>query len=359
MVRTGAERWVRGNLRWNTISFKTYGLNLDAEQHRWFCQFVPLYRANGQLYFGEDNDWLYLDEFSSSLLWPLLAEAKKLGVALIGTKTNTRITLLEPAHASLGATTVAEGIELAPSLLIGDVRIDLDADSAAGAIGNHGVYAASDDHNQIFLGQVPGGLSASELIMLHHPEPVTVPEKESEEFFSGCTRVWPASCASPAPDASVELPAVLPPKLVTKIRYGSRDNVELDWVFDYNGLVVEAEDRDTVVESALESAAPGNPQRLPRPGIGGPWPQAPAGPRRHRLRRRTLPELENLDGLVHRGKGRPPRLPRAHRGTRADHHHRRVGPARLVRPGPADLHWRPPMPFADMLRALSNGQTSC
>ncbi|MFJ6418378.1 SNF2-related protein [Paeniglutamicibacter sp. NPDC091659] len=357
MVRTGAERWVRGNLRWNTISFKTYGLNLDAEQHRWFCQFVPLYRANGQLYFGEDNDWLYLDEFSSSLLWPLLAEAKKLGVALIGTKTNTRITLLEPAHVSLGATTTPEGIELAPSLLIGDVRVDLDADTAAGAIGNHGVYAASDDHNQIFLGRVPGGLSASELVMLHHPDPVTVPEKESEEFFS---RVYPRLARKlrvTSPDASVDLPAVLPPKLVTKIRYGSRDNVELDWVFDYNGLVVEAEDRDTVVESALESAALEILNDFPALESAVLGPKHLQGLDVIDFVRRTLPELENLDGLVIEEKG-----------VRPVFHELTEAPELTITTVESDRRdWFDlgllisigdrQIPFADVLRALSNGQT--
>ena len=357
MVRTGAERWVRGNLRWNTISFKTYGLNLDAEQHRWFCQFVPLYRANGQLYFGEDNDWLYLDEFSSSLLWPLLAEAKKLGVALIGTKTNTRITLLEPAHVSLGATTTPEGIELAPSLLIGDVRVDLDADTAAGAIGNHGVYAASDDHNQIFLGRVPGGLSASELVMLHHPDPVTVPEKESEEFFS---RVYPRLARKlrvTSPDASVDLPAVLPPKLVSKIRYGSRDNVELDWVFDYNGLVVEAEDRDTVVESALESAALEILNDFPALESAVLGPKHLQGLDVIDFVRRTLPELENLDGLVIEEKG-----------VRPVFHELTEAPELTITTVESDRRdWFDlgllisigdrQIPFADVLRALSNGQT--
>ncbi|MGL3807749.1 SNF2-related protein [Paeniglutamicibacter sp. R2-26] len=357
MVRTGAERWVRGNLRWNTISFKTYGLNLDAEQHRWFCQFVPLYRANGQLYFGEDNDWLYLDEFSSALLWPLLAEAKKLGVALIGTKTNTRITLLEPAHASLGATSTAVGIELAPSLLIGDVRIDLDADSAAGAIGNHGVYAASEDHSQIFLGRIPGGLSASELTMLHHPEPVTVPAGESEEFFS---RVYPRLARKlrvTSPDASVELPAVLPPKLVSKIRYGSRDNVELDWAFDYNGLVVEAADRDTVVESALEAAALDILNDFPALESAVLGPKHLQGLDVIDFVRRTLPELENLDGLVIEEKG-----------VRPAFHELTEAPELTITTVESDRRdWFDlgllisigdrQIPFADVLRALSNGQT--
>ena len=108
MVLNGQDRWVRGNLRWNTISFKTYGLALDPEQHRWFCQFVPLYRSNGELYFGEDNDWLLLDDFSSSLIWPLLREANKLGIALIGTGEIASIEIAEDASIGMEATKGAD-----------------------------------------------------------------------------------------------------------------------------------------------------------------------------------------------------------------------------------------------------------
>ena len=237
------------------------------------------------------------------------------------------------------------------------MRVDLDADTAAGAIGNHGVYAASDDHNQVFLGRVPGGLSASELVMLHHPDPVTVPEKESEEFFS---RVYPRLARKlrvTSPDASVDLPAVLPPKLVSKIRYGSRDNVELDWVFDYNGLVVEAEDRDTVVESALESAALEILNDFPALEAAVLGPKHLQGLDVIDFVRRTLPELENLDGLVIEEKG-----------VRPVFHELTEAPELTITTVESDRRdWFDlgllisigdrQIPFADVLRALSNGQT--
>ncbi|PQZ88167.1 helicase [Arthrobacter sp. MYb227] len=357
MVRTGAERWVRGNLRWNTISFKTFGLNLDAEQHRWFCQFVPLYRANGELYFGEDNDWLYLDSFSSALLWPLLLEAKKLGIALIGMRSTTRVTLLDPAEVSMAALNANDAIELTPSLLIGDVRILLDAESAAGSIGDHGVYAANEEHTQIFLGRVPGGLSSTELRMLHEPEPVMVPKKESEEFFA---RVYPRLARKmrvTSPDTSVELPAVLPPTLISRIRYGSRDNVELDWVFDYNGLVVEAEDRDSVVENALESTVLEILNDFEALESSVLSPKHLQGLDVIDFVRRVLPQLEEIEGLVLEEKG-----------VRPIFHELTEAPELIITTVESDRRdWfdlgllisigERQIPFADVLRALARGQT--
>ncbi|MFL4473706.1 DEAD/DEAH box helicase [Paeniglutamicibacter sp. MACA_103] len=357
VVRSGDDRWARSNLRWNTISFKTFGLNLDVEQHRWFCQFVPLHRAKGELYFGEDNDWLYLDEYSSALLWELLAEARTLGVALVGMRTNTRILLASPAQVALGTQAAADGLALAPAVSLGGHNFILDAHTAAGSIGNHGVYVATEDHTEILLGQVPGGLSHSELALLHHPEALNVPEAETEEFFS---RVYPRLARKlkvTSPDASVELPAVLPPKLVAKIRYGSRETVDVDWVFDYNGMVVDAADRDTPAESALESAVLAILNRHPA------FESSVLGPRHFQgldvidFVRRVLPELAEVKDLV-----------LSESGTRPEFHELTEAPELVITTVESDRRdWfdlgllisigERQIPFADILRALIQGQT--
>ncbi|WP_411734392.1 SNF2-related protein [Paeniglutamicibacter sp.] len=357
VVRSADDRWARSNLRWNTISFKTFGLNLDVEQHRWFCQFVPLHRAKGELYFGEDNDWLYLDEYSSALLWELLAEAKSLGVALVGMRTYTRILLSSPAQVALGTQASEDGLALAPSVSLGGHGFILDAHSAAGSIGNHGVYVANEDHTEILLGQVPGGLSHSELAMLHHPETLNVPAAETEEFFS---RVFPRLARKlrvTSPDASVQLPAVLPPKLVAKIRYGSRETVDVDWVFDYNGMVVDAADRDTLVETALESAVLEILNRHPA------FESAVLGPRHFQglevidFVRRVLPELAEVKDLV-----------LSETGTRPEFHELTEAPELVITTVESDRRdWFDlgllisigdrQIPFADILRALIQGQT--
>jgi SNF2 family DNA or RNA helicase len=357
VVRSGSDRWARSNLRWNTISFKTFGLNLDIEQYRWFCQFVPLYRAKGELYFGEDNDWLYLDEYASALLWELLPTAKALGVALVGMRTNTRILLASPAHVALGAQAGEDGLALAPSLSMGGHRFILDAHSPAGAIGNHGVYAATGDQNEIFLGQVPGGLSHTELSMLHHPETLNVPEAETEEFFS---RVYPRLARKlrvTSPDDSVALPAVLPPKLVARIRYGTGETVDVDWVFDYQGMVVDAADRDTVVESALESEVLEILNHYPAFESTVLGPKHLAGLEVIDFVRRVLPALAGIKDLVLNETG-----------TRPVFHELTEAPELVITTVESDRRdWFDlgllisiggrQIPYADILRALAQGQT--
>ena len=357
VVRSGIDRWARSNLRWNNITFKTYGLNLDIEQHRWFCQFVPLYRAKGELYFGEDNDWLYLDEYSSSLLWELLPEARALGVALVGMRTNTRIVLASPAQVALGARATEDGLALAPSVSLNGHKFILDANMAAGSIGNHGIYAATEDHHEILLGQVPGGLSHTELSMLRHPETLNVPEGETEEFFS---RVYPRLARKlrvTSPDASVELPAVLPPKLVAKIRYGTTESVDVDWSFDYQGMIVDAADRDISVESALESSVLEILNRYPALEATVLGPKHLKGLEVIDFVRRVLPELSEVEGLVVKETG-----------NRPDFHELTESPELVITTVESDRRdWFDlgllisiggrQIPFAEILRALIKGET--
>lgn len=357
MVRAGSDRWARANLRWHNLSFKTYGLNLDIEQHSWFCHFAPLYRAKAAMQFGVDNDWLYLDEFHSPLLWEMLSQAKAMGIALIGMRTNTRILLSSPAKVALGAQVSEGGIELAPALEMGGHRFILDASSSSGSIGNHGVYAATADQHEILLGQVPGGLNHAELLMLHQPEALNVPEAETGEFFS---RVYPRLARKlrvTSPDASVELPAVLPPKLIAKIRYGEGEKVDVDWTFDYQGMVVEAADRDIAAESALEN------QVLEILNVYEAFETTVLGPRvLHGLEvidfvRRVLPAIADIEGVV-----------LSETGIRPVFHELTEAPELVITTVESDRRdWFDlgllisiggrQIPYADILRALAQGQT--
>ncbi|MBG6085257.1 DEAD/DEAH box helicase [Zhihengliuella flava] len=289
MVRSGNGRWVRGNLRWNSISFKTYGLNLDEEQHRWFCQFVPLHRANGQLYFGEDNDWINLDDFSSPLLWNLLAEARSLGIAFIGRQGETSIELIEPAELSLDATRGEDGhgedLLLRPSLLVSEpagpaqpvdapdhgddgaaggsadtadkelTRVPLSTDLPAGPIGHHGAYLAVSGGSRILLAPMRHRLNETERELFRHPEAIQIPAADVPQFLR---RLYPRlgrKVALTSPDGSVQLPHIQPPKLIMTTEFNGEDQADVEWEFDYGGITVDTETRDAETEHALEQAA--------------------------------------------------------------------------------------------------------
>ncbi|MFB0835396.1 DEAD/DEAH box helicase [Arthrobacter halodurans] len=361
MVRSGNGRWVRGNLRWNTISFKTYGLNLDPEQHRWFCQFVPLYRANGQLYFGEDNDWLYLDEFSSPLLWALLAETGDLGIRLIGTRPDAEVRLTAPAAVALAALRDASGaadspLRLVPTLSIDGGLVELDGHRPAGAIGNHGIYAATDDSAVVLLAPVEGRLDPTELELLRHPEGIEVPAPEIGDFLA---KVYPRlgrRVAVVSLDGSVELPEILPPKLVLSVGYPGGDVAELDWNFDYGPMPVDADTRDAESETALENAALAVLEDSPALAGRVLAPRTLRGLDTVDFVRRTLPALGELDGLRIDVTGREPEYreltesPELTVTTVESERRDWFDLGLVIAVGERRI------PFAEILRALSRGQ---
>ncbi|QTG82407.1 DEAD/DEAH box helicase [Arthrobacter crystallopoietes] len=230
VVRNDKDRWVRNNLRWNSISFKTFGMSLDPEQHRWFSQFVPLHRASGQLHFGEDNDWLYLDEFSSPLLWQLLDEAKRLGIAMLGAKADTAVIIGRHAELRLDARAPESGLTLEPSLYIDGTPQPLEM---AGAIGNHGAYSYDNVLRQITLAPTRKQLTAGEQQLLQRPAAVAVPEQDVPQFLEQVYPRLQRTISVTSSDASVELPEILPPTLVLTATYGKANSLKLEWAFEY------------------------------------------------------------------------------------------------------------------------------
>ncbi|EMY34811.1 DNA/RNA helicase [Arthrobacter crystallopoietes BAB-32] len=246
VVRNDSGRWVRSNLRWNSISFKTYGLNLDPEQHRWFSQFVPLHRASGQLHFGEDNDWLYLDEFSSPLLWQLLDEARDLGIELMGAKADTSVIIGRHAELRLDARSPEAGADLSldPVLFIDGAAHPLES---AGAIGNHGAYSYQAELRQVTLAPTDKKLTPAEQQLLQRPATVSIPVQDIPEFLE---RVYPRlqrTISLTSTDASVELPEIIPPVLVLTAAYGKANTLKLSWQFEYTA-------GETAVRKPLEPA---------------------------------------------------------------------------------------------------------
>ncbi|WP_372698425.1 SNF2-related protein [Arthrobacter sp. JSM 101049] len=359
MVRSGNGRWIRGNLRWNTISFKTYGLNLDPEQHRWFCQFVPLYRANGQLYFGEDNDWLYLDEFSSPLLWSLLAETAALGIRLIGPQTSTEIRLADTASVGLTAARAADdggALGLVPTLTLEGGDLALGPETPVGAIGTHGVYAARADGGLVVLAPVPQRLGPAEVALLHRPAEVVVPAEDVEDFLATVYPRLGRRVAISALDDSVELPPILPPTLVLSVDYPGGDAVELSWEMDYGHGPLEADLRDTEAEDALEEAALAALADSPALAGRALVPRTLHGLDTVDFVRRSLPLLEAVEGV------------RIHTtGTAPEYRELTEAPELTVTTVESEKRdWFDlglviaigdrRIPFADVLRALSRGQ---
>ncbi|WP_162144860.1 DEAD/DEAH box helicase [Arthrobacter castelli] len=278
-------RWVKNNLRWNTISYKTYGLNLDPEQHRWFSQFAPLHRANGLAYYGEDNDWLQLDEFSSPLLWQLLKEAERLGIELVGARKNLSVVVGQQAVLGMDAR-LATGdgggsrpgsgsgsrdssgpggdLTLAPT-----VEIDGDPHpvETSGTIGHHGIYSYSTtDPKVITLAPVAKPLAEQERQLLADTNPLTIPADEVDHFLEDFYPALSQRVEVASSDSSVCFPEVVPPVLVLTATYGPANTLGTAWDWEYtHGQRTsrkplrpepgETGHRDHAAEAALMNAA--------------------------------------------------------------------------------------------------------
>lgn len=233
VVRNARGAWVKNNLAWTNLAYQTYGLKLDPEQHRWFSQFPALHRSNGVTYFGQNDSWLYLDDFANPLLWQLLEEAQRLGVEFVGTKKDITVQLGSEAILALDVRATAAGesapLQLLPSLEIDAQHYPLDT---AGIIGSHGLYVRSAN-GTILLAPSPRTLTEQDRALLAGNAPVTIPQADTalflEKFYPKLRQVLPVTSS----DESVQFPEVEPPLLVLTAAFQPDDHLALAWEYEY------------------------------------------------------------------------------------------------------------------------------
>ncbi|MGV0111318.1 DEAD/DEAH box helicase [Arthrobacter sp. CP30] len=228
--QNGKGKWIKNNLSWGSISYQTYGLKLDADQHRWFSQFPALHRGTGVNYFGNNDSWLYLDDFSNPLLWQLLDEAQRLGIAFVGSKKSVSIELAGRATLKLDATRTEEGgLQLCPALDIDGLPHPSDT---AHVISTHGIYTVSPG-DAITLAPTSRRLTTKDIELLQRGRPVVVPEEETSLFLQEYYPKLRQSIQVASSDDTVDLPEIQPPVLVLTTAYGDNGTVSLGWHFDY------------------------------------------------------------------------------------------------------------------------------
>ncbi|KNC20233.1 hypothetical protein AC792_01865 [Arthrobacter sp. RIT-PI-e] len=228
--QNGKGKWIKNNLSWGSISYQTYGLKLDAEQHRWFSQFPALHRGTGVNYFGNNDSWLYLDDFSNPLLWQLLDEAQRLGIEFVGSRKSVTIDLATRAVLKLDATAAADGtLQLNPAL---DIDGRAHPADTAHVISTHGIYTVAPG-DAITLAPTARRMTPKDIELLQRGRTVTIPEEETSLFLQEYYPRLRQSLEVESSDGSVELPEVQPPVLVLTTTYGQDGDVLLDWFFDY------------------------------------------------------------------------------------------------------------------------------
>jgi superfamily II DNA or RNA helicase len=290
VVQSDSGKWVKSTITWNNVGYQLNRLNLNIEQHRWFCQFVPLHRVDRPVYNGQDTEWLYLDEFESPLLWHLLAEAGRLGITLAGSHKDARVTVAGTAAVTLDAALTPTALTLSPRLDIDGVAHPV---ADAGALGAHGVYAFRlGAEPAIVLAPTRELLSADQRRLLgavgSGSQDLVVPAGEVDEFLTGYYPALRRGVPVETTDASIEFPPPPPPVLVHTVKFEPKQAVRLDW--QWQG------ERDEQAEGSLldrvQTALPG--QAAPEPGAA---PVTLTGLPAAEYTDKTLPRLDKVEGV--------------------------------------------------------------
>ncbi|QYF72249.1 DEAD/DEAH box helicase [Cryobacterium sp. PAMC25264] len=255
VIQSNSGKWVKSTITWSNVGYQLNRLNLNVEQHRWFCQFVPLHRVDRPVYNGQDTEWLYLDEFESPLLWHLLAEAARLGIGLAGSHKDAQVTVGSTATVQLDAALTPTALTLSPVLTI-DGRAHPVGD--AGSIGAHGVYAfALGADPAIVLAPSAAPLSAEQRTLLGAAgsSGLVVPAGEVDEFLHGYYPTLRRGVPVTSTDASIEFPPPPPPVLVHTVSFEPKQAVRLDWQWQGD----RDEEAETELLGRVADAVPGLP----------------------------------------------------------------------------------------------------
>ena len=245
-VTAGASgRWVKGGLTWQNIAYQASAGGFDPAQSRWFGQFALL-KGSPAVYQPTGSEWITLDEFESPLLWALLAEARRLGIALAGSTATPRVVVHGAASVVLDATIDDGDLVLDPVVRFDEAVRPVEH---VRRVGGHGLYRFDFDAGLVELAPLASPLGEAELAALEEPTTVRVPAAEVPEFLAGHVHRLARSIAIVSRDGSFSPPAAPPATLVLDARFEPGDVLRLAWRWDH------ADGRTTVVDASVAASA--------------------------------------------------------------------------------------------------------
>ena len=292
-------KWIRGDVSWNTLSYLNFRRECNEQHVEWMQEFLAAHTAAANRLHNSSALWLGLNTFAGKNMWSLLADAKKIGLALVHSRGTEPVRLADsPAAVGLnlsrfgspvgedtvpagGKTDDDGGLELAPTITVEGVEVD---PGAVGTIGRpaHGIFLTSDGdalpgvaESVITLAPLESGLSEELLTFVTAGSTLHIPAKDETRFLTGFYPKLKQAARVTASDESVELPALALPTLSLLANYGADHRVRLHWEWHYkSGNLVTAQPlwrhpgdhgyRDDTAEARILE------------GIGQPWNTVPA-----------------------------------------------------------------------------------
>ncbi|MFF2371695.1 DEAD/DEAH box helicase [Agromyces sp. NPDC058110] len=263
--------FIKASLTWQNIAYQGEAGGYDPAQARWFAQFALLKGSSPSTYTTYGSEWITLDEFESPLLWALLGEAGRLGIALVGSDAVPDVRVHDVASIAYDARAAADGaLDLVPEL-----ALDRSPRTLAGVrpIGEHGLYRFDFDDGCLELAPFAEPPSDAVLALLAQSgtapgaATVHVPAAERAEF----DRAYPA-LARAVPvlsrNASFEPPALPPATLVLVARFEPRDVLRLAWHWEHadgRTTLVGADAADADADADAADAGEGRVGRAASP----------------------------------------------------------------------------------------------
>ncbi|QIZ38412.1 SNF2-related protein [Saccharopolyspora sp. ASAGF58] len=244
LVRPGRSGWVAGNLNWSKVSSPHYYYGEYLDSHlRVLQELYAFYQASSRHsgYYGEVKT-IDLSEFGSRQLWPLLDEAKAVGLRLVHARKALGDVARYAGELCLDAREHDGTLAVAPTLHIDGESTDAVPILFIGREG-HGAVCVDRARLQgdVDLGQVQlrliklaRGVPQQLQQMVRSGQRLEIPTAESarfsQQYFPRLRHLAPIISA----DESFTPPAISDPTLVLHADYGAKHNLELSWEWAYD-----------------------------------------------------------------------------------------------------------------------------
>ena len=257
-------KWIRGDVSWNTLSYLSYRRECNEAHVEWMQEFLASHTAQANRQHAGTGLWLGLNTYAGKNLWSLLAQARKIGVALVHSRGPEPVRLVEqPAAVGLNLTRFGTapvagrgrtrrrvpasaggddgGLSLAPSITVEGEVVD---PASVGTIGRpaHGIFLTSGADalpgvtpadSVITLAPLEGGLSEELLTFVTAGTTLHIPARDESRFLTGFYPKLKQSARVTASDESVVLPQLAVPTLSLLANYGADHRVRLHWEWHY------------------------------------------------------------------------------------------------------------------------------
>ncbi|GAA4283723.1 hypothetical protein GCM10022261_12540 [Brevibacterium daeguense] len=263
-------RWIRGGLDWRNFLHSGATYNFDPEQVALLGQLYRLNLSERQGYPAGDGKALTLSQFSTSLVWSLLAQIRQSGIEFVGQGNVGTVALGASAQVRLDVRAARDdSTGLPPEFDEGDLSVrpfvEIDDTVLAfprpiGTTGFAEVQASVLGTRKAAVDLLIAPLAAPVPQAVGHllgQPPLRIPRAESEEFLH---EVYPQlrTAIPVVSDESVDLPEFAPPNLRLRAEFGKGDALTLRWSWEYHDPDREVpiddsgdERRDTEVERTV------------------------------------------------------------------------------------------------------------